>query len=120
MTADRIFLTGIRFDARHGVFEEEKVTPQPFLVDLDVELGPRPDRDDLATTVNYATLARQVADIVSGEPVDLIETLAERIAADCLATPGVAAVTVTVHKPQAPVDVPLADIAVRITRRQPS
>lgn len=120
MTADRIILTGLRFDARHGVHDEEKVTPQPFLVDLEVELDARPDTDDLATTVNYATLARQVADVVSGDPVDLIETLAERIAATCLATPGVAAVSVTVHKPQAPVGVPLADVAVRITRRQSS
>jgi dihydroneopterin aldolase len=117
---DQIRLTGIQVTARHGVYAAEKVTPQLFVIDVACGLRPRPDSDDLATTVDYAELSRQVADVAGADSVDLIETLAERVAATCLANPLVAEVEVTVHKPQAPLPVPVADVAVTITRRNPT
>lgn len=117
---DRIRLTGIEVTATHGVYAEEKVTPQPFVIDLDCRLRPRPDTDDLATTVDYSQLASRVADVVSSDSVDLIETLAERIGRTCLADTRIAEVEVTVHKPKAPLSVPVADVAVTITRRNPT
>lgn len=117
---DRIRLTGIEVTAVHGVYAEEKLTPQLFVIDVACSLRPRPDLDDLATTVDYAELAGRVAETVRRDSVDLIETLAERISAACLADAGIAEVEVTVHKPQAPLPVPVADVAVTITRRNPT
>ena len=117
---DRIRLTGIQVTARHGVYEEEKVTPQLFVIDIGCSLRPRPDSDDLATTVDYAELAERAAHVARAGSFDLIETLAERISDSCLADPRIAEVEVTVHKPQAPLPVPVADVAVTITRRNAS
>lgn len=117
--SDRIRLTGIEVLARHGVYTEEKFHDQPFVIDLDCHFDRVSDRDDLLATVDYAELADQVAGIVQAESVDLIETLAERIAAACLANPQIRRVTVTVHKPEAAMPVPVRDVAVRVTRRQP-
>jgi dihydroneopterin aldolase/2-amino-4-hydroxy-6-hydroxymethyldihydropteridine diphosphokinase len=72
--------------------------------------------DDLAATVDYGALAQRLVEIVEGEPVDLIETLAERLAAVCTAQAGVRSAEVTVHKPHAPVGVPFADVAVTVVR----
>jgi len=113
--ADRILLSGIRGFGRHGVFEFERVEGQEFVVDLVVHLPVRVSNDDLATTIDYGVVAQVTHDLIEGEPVDLIETLAERIAGAVLAL-GASAVEVTVHKPQAPIAVPFADSAVRITR----
>lgn len=115
---DRISVTGIRVTATHGVYAEEKVTPQLFVIDLVCSLRQRPDADDLDTTVDYAELTGRVAEVAGSGSLDLIETLAERIAGACLAHPLVAEVEVTVHKPQAPLPVPVADVAVTITRSQ--
>jgi dihydroneopterin aldolase len=116
---DRITLRGIEVVARHGVYPQEKRDPQPFRADLLVWLEPRPDLDELATTVDYSGLVDLVAAVLGGDSVDLIETLAERIAAACLSRPGVAEVEVTVHKPDAPLSVPVGDVAVTINRRKP-
>ena len=84
-------------------------------------LSPNPiDTDDLATTVDYSELAQRVARVAGEGSLDLIETLAERVAQTCLAEELVVAVEVTVHKPQAPLPVPVADVAVSITRRKPA
>lgn len=116
---DRIRLTGIQVTAKHGVYEEEKLNPQLFVIDLTCSLRSRPDSDDLATTVDYAELSQRVAQVARAASVDLIETLAELISDTCLADPKIAAVEVTVHKPQAPLPVPTADVSVTITRRRP-
>ena len=118
---DRIELRGLRARGRHGVLPAETDLGQVFVVDLvlDVDLAPAGRHDDLARTVNYAEVAEQVHALVTGPPVALIETLAERIAAAVLGHPPVAAVEVTVHKPQAPVPVPFDDVAVRIRRARP-
>ncbi len=78
-------------------------------------MTPRPATTSRAT-VHYGVLAEQVVDVVRGEPVQLVETLAERIAAVALAPERVVAADVTVHKPQAPVEVPFDDVQVRIRR----
>lgn len=117
MTPDRIRLTGIRVDAAHGVYPAEKLSPQTFLIDVEVSLRPRPKADDLGTTVDYSVLAVAIAKAASSGSVDLIETLAENVATVCLADLRIEAVEVTVHKPQAPMPVPVAGVSVTITRR---
>lgn len=118
---DRIEIHGLAEVGRHGWFDFETEQGQRFVVDLVLELAapgtvPAATSDDLADTVDYGTLADRVRSLVAGEPVRLIETLAERIAAVCLADPRVAAAEVAVHKPQAPVVGEFADIVVRIRR----
>ena len=116
--SDRITLTGLRARGFHGVLPEERRDGQDFVVDvvLDVDIAAAAASDAIEDTVHYGVLARQVLDVVEGEPVDLIETLAERIATVCLAPPLVAGVEVVVHKPQAPVGVPFTDVSVRVKR----
>ena len=115
---DTIRLTGLRATGFHGVFDHERRDGQEFVVDavLEVDLRAAGASDDLADTVNYGTLAQALHDDVTGEPLDLIEALAERLAATCLRDPRVSAVEVTVHKPQAPVPVPFGDVAVTVRR----
>jgi 7,8-dihydroneopterin aldolase/epimerase/oxygenase len=119
--ADRITLTGLAVDGFHGVFEHEKRDGQRFVVDvvLWLDLTEAARTDDLTRTVHYGEVAEEVVAVVRGEPVDLIETLAQRIADACLARPAVQEVEVTVHKPQAPITVPFDDVAITITRRRP-
>lgn len=110
-------LTGITAMGHHGVLASEKRNGQPFVVDVDVALPLETATDRLADTVNYAELCQGVIVEIEGEPVDLIETLAGRVADRCLALDGrITAVTVTVHKPHAPVGVPLQDVAVELSR----
>ncbi len=118
MTADRIALRGIRATGFHGVLADERAAGQEFVVDLDVvlDLAPAGRSDDLSATVDYGALAAAVAAAVERDPVDLIETLAERIATVALDDERVESVTVTVHKPSAPIAVPFEDVAVTITR----
>jgi len=118
MSADRIELRGIEAFGFHGVLPHEQELGQAFTVDvtLELDLALAGASDDLVDTVDYGTLAADVSTVVREERYDLIERLATRIAEACLARPTVDAVTVTVHKPHAPVPVPLADVAVTIRR----
>lgn len=115
---DTISLVGLRARGRHGVLPEETVLGQEFVVDLHlaVSTAPAATSDDLRLTVDYGSLAAEVVALVEGEPVALIETLAQRVADRALTRARVAAVEVVVHKPQAPVQVPFADVVVRISR----
>ena len=115
---DRISLSGLRVRGHHGVFDFERRDGQDFVVDvvLELDLGKAAASDDVADTVHYGELAGRLAEVISGEPVNLIETLAERLAAVCLADARVAAATVTVHKPQAPISHEFADVAVTVRR----
>jgi dihydroneopterin aldolase len=121
MTPDRITITGLRVRGRHGVFEEERAVGQDFLVDavLWVDTAAAAAADDLALTADYGAVTARLARIVAGEPVALIETLAARLAAACLADGAVREAEITVHKPQAPVGLPVTDIAVTIRRSRP-
>ena len=116
---DRIRLLGLRARGHHGVYEHERRDGQDFAADVVLHLDTRAagSTDDLARTVSYADVAEDVVAILAGEPVDLVETLAGRIADAVLARPGVQAVDVTVHKPQAPLSVPFDDVQVSVRRR---
>ena len=116
--ADRITLTGLTVRGNHGVFDFERRDGQDFVVDVELELdtAPAARSDDVADTADYGTLASALVEVVAGEPVNLIETLAQRLADACLGDGRVQAATVTVHKPQAPIQHQFADVAVRIRR----
>jgi dihydroneopterin aldolase len=115
---DRVELRGLKVWGFHGVFEHERAEGQDFVVDVVLCFDTRPAAasDDIADTVNYADVARQVTSIVGGEPVNLIETLAARIADACLSDERVESVEVSVHKPHAPIPSPFADVVVTIRR----
>lgn len=115
---DKVAITGLRGYGYHGVLPAEREAGQEFLVDATVWLdtSAAAAADDLSATVNYATLASRLAGIISGEPVDLIETLAQRLADTCLEDSRVEHAEITVHKPGAPVGVPVTDVSVTIRR----
>ena len=118
---DELALTWLECWAHHGVFEHERREGQRFVVDLvlgiDTELAAA--SDDLSETVDYGSLALAVKAAVEKDPVDLIETLAQRIAEVCLLDPRVEWVRVTVHKPDAPIDATFSDVALTIARPTP-
>lgn len=115
---DRIALAGLRVRGFHGVLPEEREQGQLFVVDVVLELDLRPAAasDDVTDTVDYGELASRLGAVVSGPPVDLIETLAERLAAVCLTDRRVHRVEVTVHKPDAPIALSFEDVRVTVVR----
>ena len=117
---DEILLTGLTVFGRHGVYDHERENGQEFTIDvrLMMSLAPAAASDDVVDTVHYGELAERVAAVVGGEPVNLIETLAERIADVALDDPRVVMTEVTVHKPHAPIPLTFADVAVRVRRRR--
>ncbi|GAB3393475.1 dihydroneopterin aldolase [Humibacter soli] len=117
MTGDRITLTGLRVRANHGVFDFERENGQDFVIDVTawLDLGPAARGDELAATVHYGELAEAVTQAVASDPVDLIETVAERVARVVLSFPA-ERTEVTVHKPDAPIPVPFGDVAVTVVR----
>lgn len=120
--SDTITITGLRLRGYHGVFEHEKRDGQEFVIDLEIELdlSSAGSTDELQKTLDYSVVVDEVAQRVTGEAVDLIETLAHDIAQLVLNHPQPTAVSVTVHKPQAPVGHPIEDIAVSIRRERGS
>ena len=120
-TPDRIAVRGLTAHAHHGVYGFERENGQTFSVDVVLELDTAPAAagDDLAKTVNYAELSQGLHALLTGEPVDLLETLAQRMADACLANPLVDAVEITVHKPDAELGVPFDDVTVGIRRERP-
>ena len=115
---DRIAVRGLRAYGHHGVYSFERRQGQTFMCDavLEVDTSAAAQTDDLQKTVNYAELAQRLYAVLSGEPVDLLETLAQRLADVCLAYELVDAVEVTVHKPEADLGVPFDDVTVSIRR----
>ena len=118
MTTDELAVTGIVCFAHHGVFDFEKREGQTFVVDLVLGLDTRAAAasDHLDDTVNYGTLALDVKAAVERDPVDLIETVVQRIADVCLMDGRVQWTRVTLHKPDAPIDATYSDVALTITR----
>lgn len=118
---DEISLTGLRANAHHGVLEHERRTGQVFVIDVVVylSLADAARTDDLDRTIHYGELAEQIVAAVERDPVDLIETVAERVAQVVLAHDAAQLTKVTVHKPSAPITVPFDDVAVTITRGRP-
>lgn len=116
--ADRIELTGLRVRGFHGVYPQERRDGQDFVVDvaLELDLAVPAASDDVTDTVHYGELAQALAAVMAGDPVDLLETLATRLADVCLLDARVEAATVTVHKPQAPIPLSFTDVSVTIRR----
>ena len=115
---DRLAVRGLAIHGHHGVFEHERRDGQEFVIDLvlgvDTRVAAR--SDDLQDTVDYGTLVDEVRTAVADDPVDLIETLAQRIADVCLRNALVDTVEVTVHKPHAPIQATFEDVALTINR----
>ena len=103
-----IRLSGLRAKGFHGVLDFERRNGQEFVVDLAIDLK-MPVTDDIAETVHYGQLAGSVVAIISGQPVNLIE-------AEVLTDRRIRCVSVTVHKPQAPIDAQFDDVSVTISR----
>lgn len=119
---DRIELRGLRVRGHHGVFEHERRDGQEFVLDVTVwmDLAPAAASDDLVDTLHYGELAERAAAIVAGEPSNLIETVAARVAEVVLADARVRAVEVALHKPQAPIPLEFADVAVVVRKSRES
>jgi len=115
---DRIELRGLKVRGNHGVFAHERADGQEFVVDITVwmDLSGAAASDALADTYDYGLLAQRAADIVTGPARDLIETVAAEIAEEVMGDARVQAVEVTLHKPQAPIPLTFADVAV-VARR---
>jgi len=119
---DRILLEGMVFSGHHGALPAERDLGQPFIVDVELRLALRPagTSDDLEKTVDYGEVHRRAREIVEGEPVNLTETIAERIAAEVLEEhPPVQSVRVRVAKPHVRLeDTVLTGSAVEIVRHR--
>lgn len=115
---DELSVHGIRCYGHHGVFDFEKREGQVFVVDLTLGVDTRSAAasDDLQDTVDYGSLVANVKDAVERDPVDLIETVAQRIADVCLSDGRVEWARVTLHKPDAPIESEFADVTLTITR----
>jgi len=121
VTEDKIILRGMVFYGYHGVNPEERSQGQRFVVDLELskDLSQAGRSDDLSTTVNYSSVFKIAREVVEGQPCNLLEAVAERLAAAILARFGVEAVRVRVRKPWAPVKGSVLDwVAVEIARRR--
>lgn len=118
MSMGVVKLTGLQGFGYHGVLPDEREQGQPFLVDLSVEfdLAEAAASDDLTATVDYSKLAKETIEIIEGQPYNLIETLADRIAVKTMSDERLQRVVVTVHKPEAPVGVRFDDISVTVER----
>lgn len=116
--ADRIELRGLIVRGHHGVYDDERRDGQNFVVDITlwIDLAQACASDDLSDTYDYSVLARRAAEIMSGPPRALIETVAGDIADEVMADPRVHAVEVNVHKPEAPIGLTFSDVAVVIRR----
>ena len=117
---DELAVVGIECRGHHGVFEFERREGQTFVIDLalGVDTTPAAASDDLQDTVDYGSLVASVKAAVEKDPVDLIETLTQRIADVCLLDARVEWARVTVHKPDAPIDATFSDVTLTITRRR--
>jgi dihydroneopterin aldolase len=115
---DEITLTGLRATAFHGVLDHERRDGQTFVIDVTVflDLSDAARSDELSRTVDYGVLAQQIVESVERDPVDLIETVAQRVADVVLGHRAATLAKVTVHKPDAPIAVPFEDVSVTITR----
>jgi dihydroneopterin aldolase len=119
---DQIALRGLHAFGFHGVLPEERSEGQRFIIDAVLSVNSRfaAASDDLNDTVDYGGLAQRLLAAVESDPVNLIETLAQRLADICLAPERVIAVEITVHKPEAPTGVNVDDVTITITRDRAS
>lgn len=117
---DRISLLGLQFFGYHGAYPAERELGQRFEVDVEVSYNCRPvgAADDLSLALDYSRVYERVRQVVEGDPVNLIETLAERVAGEVLAFPGVERVLVRVRKPQAPLPGVFGTVQVELARQR--
>ena len=115
---DRITLSGVTAVGHHGVLDFERREGQPFVVDavLHLDFATAAKSDDVLDTAHYGEVAERIKGWITGEPLNLIEALAVRIADDLLSEFRIQAVDITVHKPKAPIEVPFGDVAVSVHR----
>ena len=116
---DRIEVRGIEVNARHGVYAQEQADGQLFVIDiaLTADLAQAGASDDLADTIDYGAIAVTVHDVVASERWDLIERVATRVCETVLEIDGrIETVTVTVHKPHAPIPLAFSDVSVTLER----
>ena len=109
-----IALKGLGAMANHGVYDFERTQEQRFSADVVMWVETAGTTDDIAATVSYADIADETMAILTGNPVDLIETLAETIASRVMSHEGVVGTEVTVHKPDAPIGHPFSDVSVTV------
>lgn len=109
-----IALKGLGALANHGVYDSERTQAQRFCADVIMWVETAGTADDIAATVSYADIADETMAVLTGKPVDLIETLAENIASRVMSHDGVVGTEVTVHKPEAPIEHPFADVSVTV------
>ncbi|MDQ0848184.1 dihydroneopterin aldolase [Arthrobacter sp. B3I9] len=117
---DQITLTGVTAVGHHGVFDFERRDGQPFVVDavLHLDFSKAAATDDVLDTAHYGEVADCIRGWITGDPLNLIEALAVRIADDVLRRFDVAAVDITVHKPKAPIAVDFGDVSVSVRRER--
>ncbi len=113
-----IALKGLGALANHGVYDFERDRNQRFSADIVMWVETAGTADDIAATVSYADIADEAMAVLTGTAVDLIETLAETIASHVMSHEGVVGTEVTVHKPDAPIDHPFADVSVTVRAGQ--
>ena len=113
-----IALKGLGALANHGVYDFERDRNQRFSADIVMWVETAGAADDIAATVSYADIADEAMAVLTGTAVDLIETLAETIASRVMSHEGVVGTEVTVHKPDAPIDHPFADVSVTVRAGQ--
>jgi dihydroneopterin aldolase len=118
---DRLAVSGIRAFGHHGVLAHERRDGQHFVADVVLHLDTRTAArtDALQDTVDYGSLAARVASAIESDPVDLVETLAQRLADVCLEDHRVVSAEVTLHKPHAPIDATFGDVTLTISRQRP-
>jgi dihydroneopterin aldolase len=117
VTAPVIEVIGLEVFAHHGVHDFEREEGQPFLFDIRLE-GPAESQqsDRLEDTLDYGAVCDRVVELAGGGPYNLLERLAAIIADDLLERFPASAVSVTVHKPSAPIGHPFADVRVTVHR----
>ena len=113
MSTTRLFLSGIAVEGRHGANPGEQDLPQPFVVDLDLEV--RVDGDHISDTADYRAIAQAARDIVAGTSFDLLESIAAAIAQAVSALDRVERATAVVHKPNAARSIGIDGVAAAAT-----
>jgi dihydroneopterin aldolase len=113
VTTTKLFLTGIRCDGRHGATPGEKDRPQPFVVDLDLDVDV--GGDAIGDTADYRAIAQRIREVVAGSSFDLLETIATEVATAVRELPRVVRATAVVHKPNAARSVGIDGIAAAAT-----
>jgi len=110
----RLFLSGIRAEGHHGARPGEKDEPQPFVVDLDLEVDVT--GDEIEGTADYRGISERVRAVIQDGSFDLIEAMAAAIADACLGFDPVVRATVVVHKPNAATRLGIDGVAAAVTR----